>query len=110
MEELKSDSKMWAIAAHLVPLFGFALLGPLVVYLVKKDDDPFVRNHAAEALNFQISLAIYAVISAVLVLLFIGILMLIALAIFAFVFAILAAIKASNGEFYKYPLTIRFVS
>ena len=110
MEELKSDSKIWAIAAHLLPLAGFALLGPLVVYLVKKDDDPFVRDHAAEALNFQISVTIYAVVSGVLVLLFIGIFMLIALVIFALVASILAAIKASNGELYRYPFTIRLVT
>ncbi|MBT8207167.1 MAG: DUF4870 domain-containing protein [Acidimicrobiia bacterium] len=110
MEELKSDSKIWAIAAHLVPLAGFALLGPLVVYLIKKDEDAFVRSHASEALNFQISVAIYAVISAILILLFVGILMLIGLAIFALVASILAAIQASNGERYRYPLTIRFVS
>lgn len=110
MEELKSDSKIWAIAAHLVPLAGVPLLGPLVVYLVKKDDDPFVRNHAAEALNFQISVTIYAFVSAILVLLFVGILMLIALGILVLVASILAAIKASNGELYRYPLTIRLVS
>lgn len=110
MEELKSDSKTWAIIAHVLPLLGFALIGPLVVYLIKKDDDPFVRHHAAEALNFQISLTIYAIISGILVLLFIGIIMLLALAVFALVFTIIAAIRASNGELYSYPMTIRLVT
>jgi uncharacterized Tic20 family protein len=107
---LQSDSKTWAILAHLVPLVGFAILGPLIVYLIKKDEDPFVRAHAAEALNFNISLAIYSIISFVLVLILIGFFMLIGIAIFAFIAAIVAAVKASNGELYRYPLTIRLVT
>ena len=66
--------------------------------------------HSREALNFQISVLIYGIISALLILVLIGFLMLFALVIFAFVAGIVAAIKAANGQAFRYPLTIRFVS
>ena len=83
---------------------------PLVIMLIKGNESPFVRRHAVESLNFQISLLIYLVVSAVLVLLVVGIFMLIALGIFALVVIIMATIAASNGQDYRYPLTIRLVS
>lgn len=106
---LASDSKTWAIIAHVGPLVGFGFIVPLVVYLIKKGEDPFVEHHGREALNFQITLLIGFVISAVLIIVIIGIFMLIAVGIAAVVFAIIAAVKASNGELYEYPLSIRLV-
>ena len=111
----------WAVLAHLSALValvvGFVFVGPLIVYLLKKDDDPFVRRHAAEALNFNLSWTIYGVVGGfvlVLLIIFVVGLLLIPLAIAAgiawFVLVILAAIKANNGEEYRYPLTIRFLS
>lgn len=108
--EASSESRGWAVAAHLLPLLGLSLIGPLIIWLIKREEDAFVEEHSREALNFQISVLIYAIISAFLILLIIGIFMLIALAIFAFVAAILAAVKAANGEDFRYPLTIRLVS
>jgi uncharacterized Tic20 family protein len=115
------DPKRWAVAAHLSALaglvIGFNFVGPMIVYLIKKDEDAFVRHHAAEALNFNLSVFLYAVVGTVLtfVLLFVlvGVLLipvLIALGIAWIVLLIVAAVKASNGEDYRYPLTIRFVS
>ncbi len=98
------------MAAHLVPLIGFSFIGPLVIWLIKREEDPFVEEHAREATNFQISIVIYVIISAILILVFIGFLMLAAVGIFAFVAAIVAAIKAANGEDYHYPLTIRMIA
>ncbi len=98
------------MAAHLVPLIGFSFIGPLVIWLIKREEDPFVEEHAREATNFQISIVIYVIISAILILVFIGFLMLAAVGIFAFVAAIVAAIKAANGEVYHYPLTIRMIA
>jgi len=89
-------------------LLGF--LGPLIVYLIKKDEDPYLRAHAVEALNFQISIAIYGLVSGVLVLVLVGILLIIGVIGIAIGFPIVAAVKASNGEVWRYPLTIRFVS
>ena len=88
----------------------FPLLAPLVIYLVYKDTNPFVRLHAAESLNFHLTLTIGFIISGVLTLVLIGILGLLALAIIGPVFGILAAIKAGQGLPYRYPLTIHFVN
>lgn len=99
-----------SVLVHL-SLFAFGLVGPLVVYLISKDDPykPMTRYHAAEALNFHISLLIYAIASAILIIVIIGLFLLLALGIAATVLAIVAAVAASRREAYRYPLTIRFV-
>ncbi len=109
-EPIPSDSRGWAAAAHLVPLIGFGFIAPLVIWLVKRDDDPFVEYHSREALNFQLSLIIYIVASVALMLVLIGFLLIVVVGIFAFVVMIIAGVKAAGGEFYRYPLSIRFVS
>jgi len=115
------DTRGWALAAHLSALLavfvvGLSFIGPLAVYLVKKDD-PFVRRHASEALNFNLSCLIYALVlgfvTIVLVFVLVGfflIPLLIALAIAWIVFICIAAAKAGQGEEYSYQLTIRFIS
>ncbi len=108
-EEPSSESRGWAVAAHLLPLLALSFVGPLIVWLIKREDDPFVEEHSREALNFQISVLIYGIVSAILILLIIGIFLLIALGIFAVVAAVVAAIKAANGDDFRYPLTIRLV-
>lgn len=109
-----SSERMWMSAAHwsaLVAAFvALAFIGPLVVMLTKGTESPRVRQQAVEALNFNLSILIYGAVSLVLVLLLIGILMLVAVGIFWLVCTIVAAVKASNGEDYRYPLTIRMVS
>ena len=99
-----------SVLVHL-SLFVFSLVGPLVLFLIVKDDPtkPMTRHHAVEALNFHISLMIYGIVSLVLILVIIGIFMLIALAIASVVLAIVAAVAAGNRQPYRYPLTIRFV-
>lgn len=109
-----SDSTTWAIASHLsalVQVFGIpAPIGPLVVWLLKKDEDPFVAYHAKEALNFNISFFIYGAVAALSMLLLIGFVLLPAVLITWLVLMIIATIRASEGKHYQYPLTIRFVS
>lgn len=109
-EPVDSDSRGWAVAAHLIPLLGFGFIGPLIIWLIKRDEDAFVEEHSREALNFQISVLIYGIISGLLILVLIGLLLLPVLVIFWFVASIVAAIKAANGQAFRYPLTIRFVS
>jgi uncharacterized Tic20 family protein len=115
------EARNWAVGAHLSALvavwLGFGFLGPLIVYLIKKDDHPYIRQQAAEALNFNLSVFIYAIVGGVifviLLVLLVGILLIpfvIAAAIGWLVLVILAATKASKGEPYRYPLTIRFVN
>jgi uncharacterized protein len=76
---------------------------------MKREEYPFVNEQGKEALNFQISVLIYGIISAFLCLIIIGFLLLLALGIFQIVMIIIASVKASNGEDYRYPLTIRFI-
>lgn len=103
-----NDERTWAILAHVSGMF-ISFLGPLIIYLLAKEDQPFMKHHAAEAMNFHITVLIAYVVSAVLVLVLIGILMLIAVAIGAIVFTIMAAIAASRGEWYRYPMNIRMI-
>jgi len=86
-----------------------ALLGPLVMWLLRRDD-PYAAYHAKEALNFNISFMIYGMVSAFLIIFLIGLLLLPAVLITWFVLVIVAATKASAGEHYRYPLTLRLVS
>ena len=97
-----------ALSGLLVP-FGF-ILGPLVVWLIKKDQYPEVDRQGKEALNFQISMIIYMLISGILVLLVIGIILLALLGIFNLVVVILAAVKSNNGERFEYPLSLKIIS
>jgi uncharacterized Tic20 family protein len=112
--ELSSSEKQIAMFCHLISFSGFiiplaSILGPLVLWLLKKDESKFIDEHGKESVNFQISLLIYGIISGILVFVLIGILGLIAIVILWLVFTIIASLKASNGETYRYPLTIRFV-
>jgi len=98
-------------------LFAFGLVGPLVLYLVKKDSSPFLRHHAAQALNFHITVAIAVFASFALIFVLIGFVLLPAvaiassiLAIASSILAIVAAVRASRGEPYRYPRMIPFVS
>lgn len=113
--EVSKDDKNLAVLCHLLTFCGYVIpfgniVGPLIIFLIKKDQSPFIREHAVEALNFQISLTLYAIISAVLVIIVVGFLLLAAVAIVGVVFTIIAAISASEGKTYRYPLTIRLVS
>jgi len=111
------QSNTWGMLCHLSSLCGFIgipfghLLGPLVVWLVKKQESPFIDDQGKESLNFQITMTIYAAVSALLILILIGFLLLIAVAIIDVVFVIIASIKASSGEEYRYPpfLAIKFI-
>jgi hypothetical protein len=112
---IDQDQRMWAMIAHLsafaIYFSGIGhLIGPLVVWLAKREGRPFVDDQAKEALNFQISWTIYMLVSFVLVFVFIGIPLLIGLAIFHIVCMIVAGLKANDGIKYRYPLTIRFLN
>jgi len=109
------DACTWAMLCHIAGLGGFVLpgigcvIGPLIVWQIKKDLAPFVDENGKEAMNFQISMLIYGVIAGLLCFACIGMFLLPAVAVVDIVFSIIAAIKASNGEAYRYPVTIRFI-
>ncbi len=107
-QPVRPEQTVLALGCHLSWVVGLPLVIPLVVYLVKQDD-AFVRGHAAEALNFHITTAIYATVRAVLVLVLIGIPMLIALGVFFLVCAVLASVAAGQGRAYRYPLTLHLL-
>lgn len=110
----KTD-RNWAMACHLSTLVGYFfipfghIIAPLIIWLIKKEDSPFVDDQGKESLNFQISMTIYAVISGILVFVLIGFLMLAALYLMEIICVVIAAVKANDGEKYRYPLTIRFL-
>ena len=98
---------MAILAEALGIITGF--LGPLVIYLINGDKDPYVRHHASEALNFHLTMLIAFIVSAVLLIVLIGIVLLPIVAIMSLVFSILGTIAASKGEWYRYPISIRMV-
>lgn len=113
---LSNDEKTWGMLAHLSGLAGIVgvpfgnILGPLIVWLVKKEEMPFVEREGKEALNFQISMMIYGIIVAVLCFFLIGLLIAPFLFIAYLILTILASVKAKEGKHYRYPFTIRFIS
>ena len=107
--------RTWSAFCHASALLGVFLhfpghvLAPLIVWLLKRDESPEIDAHGKEALNFQISMLIYNIIAGVFCLVLIGFLILPVLWVLNAVLVIIASIKASDGELYRYPLTIRFL-
>jgi uncharacterized Tic20 family protein len=103
----KDDTNM-AMLCHILAIFtGF--LGPLIIWLIKKDDSPYVDRQGKEALNFQLTILIAWVASGLLAMACIGFVLMPVVGIVDLVFCILAAVKSSRGEEYRYPVCIRFV-
>src|SRR6266576_3401695 len=115
-QSTSSNVRTWTVLCHASALLGLFfhflghLLGPLIVWLVKRGDSPEIDAHGKESLNFQLSMLIYDAIAAILCFVLIGIPILIILWIMNTVFVIIASIRASEGELYRYPLTIRFLN
>src|SRR5262245_22052459 len=116
MYTVTREDRNRGMLSHLLALVGFFVIpfgnviAPLIVYLMKKDESPFVADQARESLNFQITLCIYALISGVLVIILIGFLLLGIIWVAGIVLTIIASVKAANGESYRYPLTLRLIS
>ena len=110
------DQRNWAMLTHLSALTGIFtgglgfILGPLIMWLIKKDQMPLVNEAGKEAVNFQITMLIALLISFVLMLIVIGIFLAFLVSVFDVVMVIIAAAQTSNGTRYRYPLTIRFIN
>ena len=109
-----ADERNWATGCHLAAFAGYItgigfILGPLVVWLLKRDTSAFVNDQGKEAVNFQITMLLAFIVSCVLIIVLIGIPLLIAVGIIDLVFTIIAAIKASEGVAYRYPLNLRLI-
>jgi uncharacterized Tic20 family protein len=109
-----NDERQWALFAHLSALVGFiiplgSVLGPLVIWQIKKNEMPFVDDQGKEALNFQITVLIAVLACLLLSVILIGFLLLPIVGIAALVLTIMGGIKANNGEAYRYPFTLRLI-
>ncbi len=106
--QISKDAINMAMLCHLLAIFtGF--LGPLIIWLIKKDDAPFVNDQGKEALNFQITVLIAMIVSGLLTFICIGFVLMPAVWVVDLIFCVIATIKASRGEAYRYPLSIRFI-
>lgn len=109
IQPVAENERLLAILSHVLTLIG-GFLAPLIIYLVKKDESAFVRDHAKESLNFQLTLMIAYIICFILIFIIIGILGFILVGLLQFVLVIVATIKAADNKFYRYPFCIRFIS
>lgn len=108
------QARQWAMFCHFAAFLGLVfpfgnLLGPLIVWQIKKDFDPFVDTQGKEALNFQITVAIAVVACFLLMLVVIGFPLLALVSIGALVLTIIGGIKANEGQAYRYPFCLRLV-
>src|SRR2546423_2599076 len=110
-----ANVRTWCAFIHASALLGVVLhfpghlFGPLILWLIKRDDAPELDAHGKEAVNFQISMLIYNLVAAIFCLILVGFGFLAILWILNTIFVIIAAIEASDGKFYRYPMTIRFI-
>ena len=113
VSSVAGNAKGWAALSHLSAFVMFlgvpALIGPFAIWLWKRDD-AYVDQQGKEALNFNISFLIYGIVSAFLILVLVGLVLLPIVFVTWFILVIVAAVKASAGEDYQYPFTIRFIS
>jgi uncharacterized Tic20 family protein len=113
--DISSDIRTWAMFTHLSALLAYIgvpfghIVGPLIIWLVKKDDDPFINSHGRESLNFQLSITLYTGIAFLLMFAIVGFVLLPVVLGMHVVLCILAALRANDGQLYRYPLTIRFL-
>ena len=112
--DITADEQTWGMLAHLAGLSGFiipfgSLIGPFLVWQIKGKDSAYVEEQAKEAFNFQLSLTIYIIVSAILCAILIGIPMLIFFAIAGLVLTIIGAVKANDGILYKYKFNMNLV-
>ncbi len=108
-----SSERLWATLMHLgafsIIVWGpLSILVPLVIWLAKRDESPYLDDHGREAVNFQISVWIWMTVSTVLILCGIGIFMIIGLVILWPIIIIVNAVRANRGQYIRYPITIRF--
>ena len=109
------DERSWGMLAHLSGLIamllgGLSFLGPLIVWLIKKDQSPFVADQAKEALNFQIAATIAIYVSALSIIVCVGVILCPVVVVGAIVYSIIGAVEANKGTYYRYPYTFRFIT
>jgi len=114
-ETTPREARNWAMGCHLIALVGLLgnglgfLVGPLIVWLVKRDDHPFIDEQGKESVNFQITMMGAIIVCIPLIFIGVGIVLMPLIGIFDVVLTIIGGVKAANGEHWRYPLTIRFL-
>jgi len=110
------EERTWGMFCHLVVFLGFifpipfvTIIGPLVIWLIKRDEMPFVDDQGKESLNFQITMTLALIVSALLIFVLIGFVLIVVVLVFQFIVVIIASIKANEGVYYRYPLSFRFI-
>lgn len=103
------DDRNMATLAHILGIFT-SFLGPLIIWMIKKDQSPFVDDQGKEALNFQLTLLIGYLISVAAIVICIGPVIALGLSVVAIIFGILGAVASNKGEAYRYPVNIRFIN
>ena len=108
------DDQLWGLILHLSAFAGFIipfgnLIAPLIIWQMKKDESAFLDEVGREAVNFHIAITVYALISTVLIFVLIGFLLLAAVTIGMIVLTVIAAVKANDGECYRFPMIFRLV-
>jgi uncharacterized protein len=105
-----SDDRVLGLLSHLLAIVpGVGILGPLVIYLIKRGQSSFVEENAKESLNFQITMILAFIISGILVVVWIGFVLLAILGVAEVVLVIVATIKASENKIYRYPFNLRLI-
>ena len=114
-EQLDKTVRNWAMGCHMIALVGLLgngiglVVGPIVLWLIKREDHPFINEQGKEAVNFQLTMFIAFFAAAILIFAVIGLFLLPILGILDVVLVIVGGIKASNGEHFRYPFAIRFL-
>lgn len=109
------DERKWAMFCHLSALSAYigvpfgSVLGPLVIWLLKRDESAFVDQHGREAINFHLSMALYIILATLLCVILIGFPILFVLIALSLVSVVIATVRASDGRSYRYPMTIQFM-
>jgi uncharacterized protein len=105
---VNQDERLFAAGIYVLSIF-FPIIAPLVIWLIKKDESSFIDYHGREYFNFLISYTVYFFVSGLLTLILIGFVALAILGVMLFVFTIIAAIKAFEGNEYRFPLIFRLI-
>lgn len=108
------DERMWGMLCHLSALGGFVIpfgniIGPLIIYSLKKDEYAFVADQGKESLNFQISVMIYIFLSIILIFVAVGFFIILVIPLLALILTVVASVRANDGEYYRYPFCIHFI-
>jgi uncharacterized Tic20 family protein len=107
-QEVSQNARNMAMLCHLLGFFT-KFIGPLIIWLIKKDDDPFIDQQGKEALNFQITVVIALFVAGILSFVCIGALLFPVILLLDLIFVIMACVASGKGEAYRYPVSIRLI-